>query len=139
VSADFTAIPDSILVVAFIVPAPYGSDYSSGAYGPDYGGVPPQSFNPPPPDSAANATSARLTITLPTADAKLWIDSYQSQKEGAQRTLITPPLNPGETYSYSLLALWNENGQPISRAREVKFQAGQSIVVDFTVPEPGKN
>jgi uncharacterized protein (TIGR03000 family) len=53
--------------------------------------------------------------------------------------LITPPLNPGQVYSYTLLALWNENGQPISRAREVKFQAGQALVVDFTQPEPPKN
>jgi uncharacterized protein (TIGR03000 family) len=117
----------------------YSSAYSNGAYMPDYGTVPSQNFYPPPAETAANAASARITITLPTADAKLWIDDYQSQKDGAQRSLVTPPLDPGQTYSYTLLALWNEDGRPVSRAREVRFQAGQSLVVDFTVPEPLKN
>ena len=86
--------------------APYVSGYSSGAYVPDYA-APAQAYYPPPPvESPVNGTSARLTVNLPVPDAKLWVDDYQSQKEGPQRTLITPPLKRPYSAEMPLVLTW---------------------------------
>jgi uncharacterized protein (TIGR03000 family) len=103
---------------------------------PDVPVAPPEPQTPPVPQPFAGAGTARITVILPTADAKLWIDDYLSQRTGVERTLVTPELEPGGKYAYSITAMWTQDGQPITRARDVTFVAGQEVVIDFTVPQP---
>jgi uncharacterized protein (TIGR03000 family) len=112
----------------------YGDVYASSAFTPSYGSVIAESATAYVPPAPIVDAPAQLTVILPAPDAKLWIDDYQSTQTGLERSLITPALTPGQPYSYTLLALWIENGQPVSRARLVQFQAGESVVVDFTAP-----
>ena len=96
----------------------------------------PQPQTPPVPQPLTGAGTARITVILPSADTKLWIDDYLSQRTGVERTLITPELEPGGKYAYSITAMWTQDGQPVTRARDVTFEAGQNVVIDFTVPQP---
>lgn len=89
----------------------------------------------PSPEAQAGSV-AHLMIKLPSPDAKLWIDDYQSRQNGMQRTMVTPSLEPGAKYAYTLIAMWTEDGEAVTRSRDVTFQAGQSVVIDFTVPQP---
>jgi uncharacterized protein (TIGR03000 family) len=79
-------------------------------------------------------TQARITVTLP-PDARLWIDDYVSTLTGPARVLVTPPLDPSQSFSYKLMAKWNEDGREVSRTRDVKFRAGETMSVDMTLPE----
>ncbi len=96
--------------------------------------TPPAIAEPPagPPSAETSAgPQARITVRLPSADAKLWIDEYVSTLTGSDRVLITPPLEPGKSYSYTLTVEWVENGQPKSRTRVIKFDPGDVLTVNF--------
>jgi uncharacterized protein (TIGR03000 family) len=81
-------------------------------------------------------TSAKLTVKLPAPDAQVWVDNWQPQMTGAERMLTTPPLQPGQTYHYTVKAQWNDGGRPVTQERRIDFQAGQEVTVDFTQPAP---
>jgi uncharacterized protein (TIGR03000 family) len=109
----------------------YPSD-SSTSQGQYYGPAP---YDSQPPLADAASTQARITVLLP-AEAQLLIDAYVSRLTGPARVLMTPPLDPSQTFSYTLVAKWNEDGREVSRTREVKFRAGESMTVNMTLPEP---
>jgi uncharacterized protein (TIGR03000 family) len=77
--------------------------------------------------------AARLTVRLP-ADAQLWVDGVPLEQSGAVRVIATPPLKPGQTYHYTVKAQWRDNDRAVTREREVDFEAGDSVTVDFTRP-----
>jgi uncharacterized protein (TIGR03000 family) len=124
----------------------YNYPYSYGAtYYPDYGvssttvvtPEPSISAYPPPAEQApppAPVDAARIVVQLPPS-AQLWLDGQVSTQTGAIRTFETPGgLQPGRTYTYKLVAQWVENGVPVTRERDVTFQAGGEIVVNMNVP-----
>jgi len=82
-----------------------------------------------------SGTATRLTVRLP-AEAQLWVDNFQPTLTGTVRVLMTPPLQPGQTYHYTVKAQWDDNGRPVLQERVVNFQAGGDVTVDFTQPEP---
>ena len=45
---------------------------------------------------------------------------------------VTPPLQPGQEYTYTLKARWTENGQPVERTRQIMVRPGQTATVDFS-------
>jgi uncharacterized protein (TIGR03000 family) len=111
---------------------PDSTYYAPGYVENDVTVTPSQSYYPPA--EPAVATSATLTVQLP-ADAKLWIDGQPTTQTGPVRTFQTPTnLEPGRTYSYKLTAEWVENGQTVTREREITFQPGNQAVVNMTVP-----
>ena len=80
------------------------------------------------------ADAARISVQLP-ADAQLWIDGQPTTQTGVVRTFETPgSLQPGRSYTYKLVAQWVENGQTVTRERDVSFQAGGQTVVNMNVP-----
>ena len=44
---------------------------------------------------------------------------------------MTPPLDPGKTYHYSIQAKWMENGKAMDQSRIVTVTPNQTAVVDF--------
>jgi uncharacterized protein (TIGR03000 family) len=85
---------------------------------------------PPTPESA------RFTVKLP-ADAKLWVDQFQSQQTGPVRTYHTPAiLQPSKTYEYTFRAQWPQDGQTVTRDKTVRFTAGSDQTVDFAQESP---
>jgi uncharacterized protein (TIGR03000 family) len=87
----------------------------------------------PPPDLRAH-----LTMLVP-ADAELWFNGTKvTGEEGSVRKFASPPLEPGQRYSYEVRARWQKDGQTITTTREVNVRAGTRINVDFTKPEDMK-
>jgi uncharacterized protein (TIGR03000 family) len=81
-----------------------------------------------PPDAAI------IVVRVP-ADATLSIGEQTFKQTGPERTLVTPTLKPGTTYSYALVARWKEKGADKTVTRTVSFQAGKVKTVDLTKPE----
>jgi uncharacterized protein (TIGR03000 family) len=79
----------------------------------------------------ANAT-VRMRVSLPTADAQLWIQDQLTQQRGLERVFESPNLEPGKSYTYSLRASWMENGKEVVRKLDIDVRSGQVTPVQFT-------
>jgi len=51
------------------------------------------------------------------------------------RNFVSPPLQPGKKFLYTLRATWKEGGKRSSRERTVRVEASQETVIDFRVPD----
>jgi uncharacterized protein (TIGR03000 family) len=87
------------------------------------------------PAPAGGDDTAKITVSLP-ADAELYVDGHETKETGPERDFVTPPLARGTDYSYSIRAVWTEDGRPVERTRKVSFQAGSLVRVDFMSPLP---
>lgn len=83
----------------------------------------------PPPMS----TQAVLVILTPTTQTDLWVDDakmpYASE---TTRVFITPELDTGHTYQYTVKAAFVQRGKMVSRLREASIRPGKTTTVDFT-------
>jgi len=80
---------------------------------------------------AANSSQATLRVQLPQADARVWVDNRQTEQQGTDRLFVTPALQAGREYSYTIRATWRENGRDVSREKTVTFTPGQQLAVNF--------
>jgi uncharacterized protein (TIGR03000 family) len=71
-----------------------------------------------------------ILVSLP-ADARLTVDGHATTSTTAQRTLITPNLQPGYEYTYTLRAEINRDGQTLTQSQRVAVRAGQQTPVTF--------
>jgi uncharacterized protein (TIGR03000 family) len=76
-----------------------------------------------------------LEVRLP-ADAVLEIEGVRMRPTGEVRRLVSPPLEVGKRYTYTLKATWREGPKEVARQRTVFVVAGQEVVVDFRKEEP---
>ena len=82
----------------------------------------------PPADVA---TPANFEIRVPEG-AELWFEGEKTSQTGSVRTFVSPAVQPGKTFTYTIRARWiGADGKPVDQKRDVKFQAGQRIGVDF--------
>ena len=89
-----------------------------------------------PKKDASVPTPGTIVVTLP-ADAKLSIDGYVSNQTSGQRRLVTPAIQPGQEFTYTLVAETTQNGQAVSQTQLVTVRAGQQTPVSFnfsTIP-----
>lgn len=96
-------------------------------------GVSAPSLNAAEPAAATARDTATLRVTLP-ADAKLTIEGKATRSASAQRLFVTPPLEIGKRYSYTLSATFVRAGKTITVEQEVFIRAGQETVVSLDVP-----
>jgi uncharacterized protein (TIGR03000 family) len=82
-----------------------------------------------------NDNCAHLEIMVP-PDAQLWFNGIPTTESGADRTFVSPPLTPGQNYSYDITARWVDNGQPVQEHRSIHVHANQWSSIDLTVPAP---
>jgi len=147
------------LSLGFYAGSPYGySPYSYGSYprynsgysgyyypsnyysGPAYDGseyVPPDVtvtrsgyYSPPTTTVAPSDNRARIHVRLP-ADATLWIDDEATQQAGGERDFLTPALQPGTTYQYTLKVRWMQGADPVERTMKVDVRANETSQADF--------
>jgi uncharacterized protein (TIGR03000 family) len=85
----------------------------------------------PAPLPATTDTKARITLVVP-SDAEVYIDGKAMTQTGSERQFVTPSLEKGSTYNYSIRAVWTQDGRAIETTRTVRFQAGSKVRVDFT-------
>jgi len=71
-------------------------------------------------------------VALP-ADADLVIGGLRSRSARPTRTFVTPPLEPGRDYRYSLQAEVVRQGVTLTAHKEVSIRAGQEaqVLIDF--------
>ncbi len=93
--------------------------------------APADNGEPPPVEKG----SAKLTVRVP-ADADVFFDGSPTTQTGTQRVFVTPALEAGSNYTYSIRARWTENGQPVQQTRTIPVKAGANLVVDFLSPLP---
>jgi uncharacterized protein (TIGR03000 family) len=114
--------------------SPYDSSYpSSGSQTyPGAGGYDPSgpSSSPAQPESPAHVTA------LVPASATVWFDSSPTTATGPVRQYVTPPLTPGQRYTYWVRAVWTEHGREINQLQPVEVTAGAQVTVRFPAP-PG--
>ncbi len=110
----------------------YGTTYS-GYYNPDVQAVQP-TLNVAPSANyyeGAGDHRAHITVQVPTADAQVFFDGTQTQQQGVDRVFVTPPLEPGVTFHYTIEAKWEENGKEMNKTRIITVNPGGSATVIF--------
>jgi uncharacterized protein (TIGR03000 family) len=87
----------------------------------------------PAPKPAAMAAPATIVVTLP-VDAKLTIDGAATRSTSNVRTFVTPTLEVGQEFSYTLKAEVVRDGQTFSNEQRVTVRAGLESKINITVP-----
>ena len=73
---------------------------------------------------------AYLEVYVP-ANARLTIDNVKTRQTGPVRRFESPPLVPGQGYTYHLKAVWTERGKEIASEKDVRVVAGRETKVEF--------
>lgn len=132
----------------------YSRPYSTYYYGPDYYSRPYRSYYYEPDyyysstprygttwwgpgllstQAAPNGQQpVELRVIVPDPNARVWVEDSLTQQRGTDRLFVSPPLEPGKSFTYNLRASWMENGREVSQERSVTVEAGRRAMVDFT-------
>ncbi len=78
-----------------------------------------------------------ITIWVP-ADAKVFVNGYETRSTGPQRRYVSRGLQPGYTYRFDIRAQVNRDGQPVEEVRTVYLTAGAREGVAFNLALPGR-
>src|SRR5262249_11748769 len=92
---------------------------------------PPQG-NPPPESLIRGPAPATIVVNLP-AEAKLLIDDSPTSSTADRRTFVTPPIERGKSYTYTLKADMTRDGQKLHSEKEITVRAGEEtrVMIDF--------
>src|SRR5262249_55929791 len=93
----------------------------------------PEKVVPPAEKGEAAAAPATLVVSLP-ADAKLTIDGNATRSTTATRTFVTPALEKGMEFSYTLKAEVVREGQTFTAIKNVTVKAGEESKVSIEIP-----
>ena len=87
---------------------------------------------------APDSTERRAFLTVRVQeDAKLTVDGNPTTQRGGVRRFHSPPLDPGKTYHYTVVAEWMPNNyETFTVKRKVEVAAGKRVEVDLRKPNP---
>jgi uncharacterized protein (TIGR03000 family) len=77
------------------------------------------------------AAPATLVVTLP-ADARLTIAGAPTTSTSSTRVFVSPTLQPGKAYRYTLEASFVQDGKPVVVKKSVRVRAGRQTEVALT-------
>jgi uncharacterized protein (TIGR03000 family) len=111
---------------------------SCGCYGGGYGApTAAPAHEPikamPAPKSTAIAAPATIVVELP-ADATLKVDGEATTSTSNVRVLVSPELQIGKEYQYTLTAQIVREGKPVQVERNIVVRAGEESRVSLTMP-----
>lgn len=109
----------------------------AAAISPDYRGLAGAPQNGLQPRANIPAP-ARIVVSLP-ADARLMIEDEPTSSTTGDRTFVSPPLQPGKPYFYSLKAELDRNGKKETVSQNVEVRAGQESRVTLQFPGEAPN
>src|SRR5271166_1675690 len=73
-----------------------------------------------------------VRVLLPVKDAKVLIEGTKTKQTGTERLFVSPPLEAGRTFTYTVTAKWEPNNYTeVIRTRSVRVQAGAEVEVDL--------
>lgn len=75
--------------------------------------------------------SARIVVKLPPG-AALSVDGRRQERPDAVRQFETPPIAPGEAFTYTLRVDWPGGGKVTTQSEKVTVRGGDAREVDFT-------
>ena len=102
---------------------------------PTYDVIPPITYTTPTAVTTVDeAQPVTMTVDVPKADAKVFLNGQATSSSGMERVFQSPPVNPGMDYVYSVTAQWTEDGKMVEQKRDVQVKAGESVKVDFQSP-----
>lgn len=81
-------------------------------------------------DTSGGKASAELTFYVPRF-AKLFIQDQEQRLSGTAFQLVSPPLEQGKAYHYSVKAVWRENGAEQRVERRIDVKASQQRLVNL--------
>jgi uncharacterized protein (TIGR03000 family) len=84
-------------------------------------------------DEDISSAPARLIVSLP-AEAKLKIEGEATKSTGSERTFVTPTLEAGKTYSWTLDVEVMQDDKPVTWTQKVSLEPGKTARVSLTVP-----
>jgi uncharacterized protein (TIGR03000 family) len=104
-------------------PAYYGGQYGqmSGYNSPEMYG---QNFG-----MGSNQVLIRLFV--PNPEARVWFEGSPTEQTGSDRLYISPPIDPGKNYSYTIKATWMENGKEVTKEQNLPVHANQRAMASF--------
>jgi uncharacterized protein (TIGR03000 family) len=85
---------------------------------------------PGPAGAQAERAPAEVTVLVPAA-AEIFFDGVPTTQKGAERLFVSPPLEPGRTFHYDVLARWKQDGETVERTRTVRVTSGARVRVSF--------
>jgi uncharacterized protein (TIGR03000 family) len=85
----------------------------------------------------AVAAPCQIGLRVP-ADAEVFVEDAKSRQTGSTREFVSPPLNPGQIYQYTVRARWQENGKPVEQRQQVTVRSGSRTELVFPVPPPSE-
>jgi len=92
--------------------------------------VRPFAGTPPMAQPQVVAAIARLSLNVP-ANSIVWLEDQPMRQTGPVREYISPPLEPGVSYTYTIRARWIEGNQQLEQVQSVPVMAGQNRTVVF--------
>jgi uncharacterized protein (TIGR03000 family) len=111
-----------------------GPMYGGTTTYPNQGGMQSYYFTPGMNmNQGGTGNEATIIVNLP-ADATLTVDGERTQSTGGTRVFISPALQQGKTYQYTLKAEVNRDGRRETTSRTVDVQAGRptNVNIDFS-------
>jgi uncharacterized protein (TIGR03000 family) len=90
-----------------------------------------EGFGPEKKKTSSLGNKALLVVNLP-ADAKLFIDDNPTKSVSSNRNIVTPPLQPGQTYFYRVRAELSRDGRTFTETQEVLLRPGEQSRASFT-------
>jgi uncharacterized protein (TIGR03000 family) len=88
---------------------------------------------PEPKEGAFVPAPATILVSLP-ADAKLTIDDNATVSTSANRRFVTPTLQSGRDFTYTLKAEVVRDGKPLATTKVITVRAGETTQVEIEVP-----
>jgi uncharacterized protein (TIGR03000 family) len=80
-----------------------------------------------------------LKVRVPDSNVQLWINDQPTKQTGTLRTFISPALEPGKEYYYTLKMLYEPNNYTkITRSYDILVEAGKEVEADLTKPNPNR-
>jgi uncharacterized protein (TIGR03000 family) len=86
--------------------------------------------------STEQETSGTIQVSLP-ENAQLTVDGRPTTSTSASRLLVTPALEPGYEYYYTLRATLVRDGQTLTQEQRVAVHAGEQTRVTFDFSPSG--
>ena len=90
----------------------------------------------PAPKKASLSAPATIVVSLP-ADARLIVDGVATTSTAERRTLITPELEVGATYVYSMQVEVVREGRTVAQTQDVTVRGGETSNVLFQFSNQG--
>jgi uncharacterized protein (TIGR03000 family) len=116
----------------------YPSYYYSSVPAYTYGAAPAYTFGSPSSSAqsfyyapSAVDTRAHMTVEVPSPSAQVWLEGQPMTQEGMVRTFVSPPLESGHDYTYTVRARWLQNGSTNDQTKTVRVRTGQDVAVRF--------